>query len=324
MSESAPRTRLKATAAVSALFIIVVVALTAATSSPRACAVCHPRQSAALAEAGHTGVGCYACHLAAGPWSFLEHKTREIGSMYPAYIAGRRTPAAGTRVSRAACVGCHRAALSGTITADGLIIAHESCAPYPAKCDACHSDAAHPTHAGSRGANMDECLSCHVDNDAPLRCERCHASDVPTQTVSAGTLAVTHGPNRERTHGLADLRTCSTCHDQSECAECHNTRLPHPDSFMLEHGDQARQPDARCAECHRTREFCDSCHGSPMPHPDTFRRDHMTAATSRRDDRCLRCHREYDCANCHARHVHPEGTDGTLGSDRMPRVEVSD
>ena len=75
---------------------------------------------------------------------------------------------------------------------------------------------------------------------------------------------------------------------------------------------------ARGRACHKDPAVCQDCHGLPMPHPADFRPQHAKVATSRADVRCRKCHTEYDCRNCHARHAHPKTTDGTIPSSRLP------
>lgn len=309
---------------ISVMVLTVVLASVgvAASSTPATCALCHSEQSAALDESPHRRVACYECHLPTGRWSFAEAKLDEIVSMYPKQLLGRGLRDAGDRISRSACVRCHADSLAGVISDNGLRISHADCSPPPDKCDGCHTDAAHGTAVRwRREADMDVCTACHSERDAPLHCQACHSGKAPSDVQKAGNLKVTHGSDWERTHGMADLRTCITCHEQSDCVRCHGTVIPHPESFLATHGDEALLTEARCASCHTEQSMCNYCHGMTMPHPTGFKREHTEVAKSRTDAVCLRCHSDLDCLNCHTGHAHPGTTHGTLGGTPLPQVE---
>lgn len=297
------------------VFVVLALAVGLGVSSqPAICGACHTAQARALSESPHEGVACYACHLQAGAWSLIEAKGTETLAMYPSYIIGRRVSGAGTRISRGSCVACH-ADLDQALPATGeMLITHSSCAPPPVKCDTCHSEDAHPGAVRwTRKSDMDACVACHVTAEATLDCEVCHSGE-PPRGLGGGTLAVTHGPGWRQTHGMADLRTCSLCHDDRACIECHGTRLPHPVSFLNGHGEESLEPEAKCDTCHHGGQVCDSCHGIPMPHPVDFRPQHTTLAESWTDPRCMKCHRDVDCLNCHVGHAHPGSTNGWIGT----------
>lgn len=297
---------------------IVLVVGSLVSSSPSVCGLCHGAQARSLAASPHRNVGCYGCHLASGGWSVLEAKSEELFTMYPAYLGGRRSVSAGVRISRAACTACHEWTPE-TASAGGVRIVHAKCAAAPAKCDSCHSDVAHPGAVRwARTTDMGACIGCHAATDARVGCSACHVGEAPKSRPATGTLGVVHGRRWEKTHGMADLRTCSACHQPSKCASCHETTLPHPVGFAASHGGQARAAGAKCSMCHQDSAMCDACHGLPMPHPADIRPKHGTLATSLDDPRCLKCHREFDCRNCHARHGHPRSTDGSLKSRPLP------
>jgi hypothetical protein len=313
------RTPRRVLAAAVLLVVTLAVVGSAVSSSPAVCALCHAKQARSLSTTAHRGSVCYDCHLPSGAWSWFEAKTHEAFSMYPAAAAGRGVGGSGVRISRAACSGCHRKVLAEKVAAGGLRVVHSECAAGPEKCDGCHSDVAHPgTERWVRRSDMSECLTCHADRQATLRCESCHTATVGVAKPRTGTFKIAHGPKWESTHGMMDARACAACHEPSSCVPCHGTRLPHPDSFVLRHGQEALRPGAACRTCHDDPAICDSCHGVPMPHPADFREVHSKVATSPADARCLKCHTGFDCRNCHDRHQHPRTTRGTLGSSRLP------
>jgi hypothetical protein len=321
MTATAMRAPLRVAAALVLLAAVLVVIGSVVSSHPAVCTLCHGSHADAMVTSAHRGIACYDCHLPSGGWSIIDAKTNEFLSMYPAYATGRRVSSggSGSRISRAACTTCHLAVLSGTTSAKGLKIVHSVCAAAPGKCDACHAEVAHPgAIRWTRSIDMGGCVGCHDAKSAPVKCVACHTKKVELGKPVKGSLQAAHGAAWKKTHGLADLRTCATCHEASYCVTCHGTTLPHPSGFMATHGKEAMKPVSGCASCHSDRSVCDSCHGIDMPHPAGWRPKHSSAATTRSDAKCLKCHDEFDCRNCHAGHAHPGTTNGTLGSERLP------
>lgn len=266
-----------------------------------------------MSATAHAGSGCYSCHLEEGLWSLPAHKGKELFRMYPAQLLGRTTMDPGTRVSRDACMSCHEGGLPDVSKTRGLRIAHATCAAAPAKCDECHGATAHPQQVRwARVPVMDECISCHEDQNGPTECDSCHTGKLETERLKSGPWQVTHGANWQLTHGMGDLNTCATCHPSEKCVGCHKTQLPHPSDFINTHGKQALRTDAKCLDCHQSEKWCESCHGMPMPHADGFLQVHSKSAKTTRDPKCIKCHRQADCSACHVKHVHPGSTDGNL------------
>ncbi|MCE5204300.1 MAG: hypothetical protein ABFC80_06995 [Coriobacteriales bacterium] len=299
--------------------ILLVVTLVGGSSS-RACSSCHSMQpyADALSSSKHSGVACYDCHLTAGVWSWPSFKTTEMARMYPGEITGRGLTGPVARLGRARCLACHENVLDGPLTAHGLRIDHATCATTDS-CDDCHSASAHGSVSRwPRQPVMADCTACHSASGAPTECSTCHDERSKTVRVAKGPWQITHGPEWEKTHGMGDLRSCGVCHPKDYCARCHGIALPHPLDFPKTHGRLAQEQPASCDACHDRALLCDPCHGIPMPHPATFRADHSTIATSRGDERCMKCHYESDCRACHEAHTHPGSTDGTL-KETLPK-----
>jgi hypothetical protein len=321
MTAAYKRAPVRVAAALVLLSAVLLAIGSVVTSHPAVCTLCHGGHADAMATSAHRGIPCYDCHLPAGGWSIIDAKTDEFLSMYPAYASGRRVgqSGSGSRISRAACTACHLGVLSGTTKAKDLKIVHATCASEQGKCDTCHSEVAHPGAVRwPRSIDMGVCLGCHDSKSASVQCATCHAKKVAPVRPVKGSLQAAHGSTWKSAHGLADLRTCTTCHEPPYCVKCHGTTLPHPGGFMATHGKEAMKPGAACATCHSDRSVCDSCHGIEMPHPVNWRPKHAAAATARSDPKCLKCHDEFDCRNCHAGHAHPGTTKGTLGTKRLP------
>jgi hypothetical protein len=168
---------------------------------------------------------------------------------------------------------------------------------------------------------MERCVACHTERNASLECETCHDDKVDREQVTSTIWRVTHGSTWQVTHGMGDTDSCATCHHPTYCSRCHGVALPHPADFGTTHGAPAQAARAKCSQCHDRKAFCDDCHGISMPHPASFLPKHSKLAAERHDGACMKCHYESDCDNCHTRHIHPGGTDGTLGGVSMPRVE---
>lgn len=313
LSPEVRRAAIAAAASAVVLLVVLVLGITF-SSQPFACAACHKAEARNLRRSSHDGIGCYRCHLPAGMWSFPAAKADEWFRMYPAAITRRGLSGPGPRISRNACASCHQEVLEGGRTkVRGLIIVHAECADTPSTCDVCHTGVAHGRAVRwARGLVMDDCVLCHLERRASLKCDTCHTGKLETDRIKTGPWQVTHGRNWERTHGIGDLKTCVTCHPPLKCVSCHHTRIPHAGNFSIEHGREALFPESRCSTCHDVKRWCRDCHGIDMPHAKTFLKQHPTIARHARDPICIKCHTDFDCANCHVRHAHPGATDGNL------------
>ncbi|HEY7726102.1 MAG TPA: cytochrome C, partial [Anaeromyxobacteraceae bacterium] len=131
-----------------------------------------------------------------------------------------------------------------------------------------------------------------------------------------------------------EREACAACHAESFCLRCHDgaTRPQevHPNDFISLHPVAARQAEARCDACHRRQSFCAGCHertgvGSEAAaafrdptarvHPPAWLNPgagHHGIHAARGIGACASCHREEQCAACHAattlaRRTHPPG-----------------
>lgn len=290
--------------AAAAFFALVVLA----GSATPACVGCHAEAAKAMRPTSHSKVGCYRCHLDRGLVSWPEHKARELFVMYPSQVLrGGRLQRASRETSRLACLRCHEKVLEGTLTARGLRIDHAACAPGPS-CDPCHSTTAHGAAVRFvREPVMSDCIACHNRREAPVGCDACHEGRLERDRIVRGPWQITHGPQWESLHGMGDLDTCKTCHPAGYCERCHEVQVPHGTEFGAQHGKLAIAKRAACEACHKQRSFCDGCHGAEMPHPKGFLQRHSSIASSSKDPRCVGCHAQDDCLNCHSYHIHPGG-----------------
>jgi hypothetical protein len=270
--------------------------------------------AAALAKSKHAQVTCYQCHLTGGGWSYPGFKLNEWGPMLIGSLQDDKITGPSTDVSSARCLRCHEAVMDQVIEASGIRINHKMCAAGAARCTDCHAGTAHGSVTRWPSVPvMEDCVRCHIAQQAPTACDSCHRGRGQRERLMLGPWQITHGPNWSKTHGLGDLRDCQTCHRPDSCVKCHNTVLPHQADFGRTHGEEARKPGAKCLTCHDQKKLCDSCHGGEMPHPKAFLKQHSAIANTINDPACLKCHRVEDCRRCHVAHIHPGRTDGTLG-----------
>lgn len=294
------------------------IALLAGGSYEPVCTSCHAMRPFAVSRqsGAHKSVPCYACHLASGWWSLPDAKSAEVLRMYPAALLGRASKglrSSARETDRGACLVCHDDMVKLLISKRRLRIKHETCAPAPGSCDACHANVAHGSGIRfSRRFEMDECVRCHKQSAASLQCDTCHSTPRTGGGPPLGSYAATHGRRQSADHGRGDLTTCETCHKKDYCVRCHGVPLPHPKGFYLDHGTAAKRVAGKCADCHSRKDFCDACHGLPMPHPKGFLKAHPNTTKSVRDATCLKCHFADTCAKCHA--AHPRPSPHALGS----------
>jgi hypothetical protein len=162
-------------------------------------------------------------------------------------------------------------------------------------CRQCHELGRGTAHAQTR-ASEEQCIACHRDRGAGIRCSTCHVG------LNRSTLPGSHrDPAFLREHrGLAD-RTCERCHAPSFCEDCH-TRDHGPLWKHVSHGLDAMRDARSCARCHGADE-CDRCH-STVPPSDHVAADWaglghaMPARLAAR--RCVVCHdAQSECGRCH-------------------------
>ncbi len=211
----------------------------------------------------------------------------------PVIYPGQRLPLLFTHAAHlergAACVDCHRDATTSRSAVDNLL-------PGEAACRGCHAIDRTKPDQDSAGPPV-KCVACHVGYVAGQPPARVyipspelkfdHASHVARGqacTDCHGDLAA-EGVGLATRDQLPRMRLCLTCHD----------------------GEQA--PDA-CATCHLTEVGVlrtELGHGTLVPsgviHNDAHGLDFIKrhgAAASRDPDYCGACHRDSDCADCHA------------------------
>jgi len=269
---------------------------------PRPCLGCHgtadARQGALLARQ----------HLR---FEHRAHQTATHGDCVRCHQAVAEEHPDTIRPKMATCFGCHE---------------HQD--QWPLRdCDGCHKNLAgedtppvsHLVHDsdwlrehGVRAAGeRDLCASCHSERS----CAACHGvGTVPALPAKLAfdevPLAGLHRAGFVARHSMearADPGLCTTCHSESSCQGCHDSRHvgqsagsrnPHPAGWLTmaagggDHGVQARIDPAACAGCHggAGEQLCVGCHrvGGPggNPHGPGFRSDRSLT----HDLPCRLCH----------------------------------
>jgi hypothetical protein len=146
---------------------------------------------------------------------------------------------------------------------------------------------------------------------------------------SAHRIARVHPPGFEKTHRTSAVNgalTCTGCHTQRYCADCHageGRRRFHVTNFVSRHAADSYARERDCASCHNTEAFCKTCHQSVGLGATGRRRvafhtaqpnwllQHGRAARQGLQS-CTTCHLQQDCMQCHSQAgfgVSPHGPD---------------
>ena len=215
-------------------------------------------------------------------------------------------------------------------------------------CTKCHSRLSEPLKEVPISDGHKACLSCHQHEEqfAQSACASCHVDlkKYPLQPLSE----LSHQGDFLRRHATAaraEGASCSACHEQNMCLDCHartamvsiNTALPdrpdrsfiHRNDFFSRHQLDAKEDPASCVRCHGAgaTSSCATCHkaqnigasaSNPRnPHPPGWGarggvQFHGDAA--RRDIvSCASCHdqgAQSNCVQCHK--------SGGIGGDPHP------
>jgi len=201
-------------------------------------------------------------------------------------------------------------------------------------CAVCHKTLPELVRQTSTVPPMSTCTTCHehAQELANGQCVSCHVDlrKFPLKPVSL----FSHQGNFVRTHGAmarSTAESCSQCHDQTFCADCHartvavpvEVKFPenvlsdfiHRGDYLSRHAIEARADEGLCRRCHG-QPFCDACHtasnltpvsASPRsPHPPDFSfpgSPNSHGPLARRDiASCAACHDQGAksiCVDCH-------------------------
>jgi c(7)-type cytochrome triheme protein len=229
-----------------------------------------------------------------------------------------------------ACETCHPAATTSKSVNDNLRSVHENCTSCHEEqvnnqCDFCHKDPeniqaaaphirelvfSHEKHLKAKGVQcttchaglaeadyagpenmptMAACATCHNDKKASNACTLCHTQVtglIPPDHLEAGFKK----DHKNLTRLGAMETSCSTCHTQDFCGECHSPdqvmqfgsgalmsepsprvfpgtsasqmklQRAHDLNYRYTHGIDAKGKTTECYTCHSAQEFCGECH----------------------------------------------------------------
>jgi hypothetical protein len=286
------------------------------------CARCHAidRAQPTKAEAGKPPTACVACHVGWKPDAPIDHVSLPAPSLVFSHAAH----------ATASCATCH-----GDLSTVDL--ATRDTLPMMATCLSCHD--------GKTAAKT--CTTCHpADPAGRVRTALPDGSLVPRSAL----LGDAHDPGWSRRHAAAARApdaTCTSCHAESECADCHaGTSKPfeyHPGDYQQTHAIEARRGVPDCTVCHRQASFCVGCHersgvgaraetdfssggDDTRYHPAGWGQRAHAAAAKRNLDTCASCHRDDFCLTCHSAErdaprvsPHPAGWRGSAKCKAMDK-----
>lgn len=289
------------------------------TPSVTFCRLCHGREYKNRQSSSHHDVSCNACHRRPDFFAFVTYRLT-ILRMTGNVLTGFYDRPVRADVSSEACRVCHQREETKTLVVKGIRISHKELLNAGYECTYCHSTVVHGKLVPSpREVDMDKCLSCHDGERASAECEECHPSGTRrvrgVAKVAKDPWQITHGDKRRELHGMGNMAYCNLCHKPNFCARCHKVDLPHPESWLNVHGDQAKQNRKNCLSCHKEK-LCDNCHKIAMPHPHSFLPEHAKETKRLGKGFCLKCHLEQGCDNCHTAHIHRG-----LSPDRLEKLK---
>ena len=285
------------------------------------CEACHPAAATSRSAVDNlipTELQCRACHAIE-----RDQPTKQVRPV-------------------AACAGCHagyapdRTLERVYLTPTPLKFDHSAHAK--SACESCHPVRTVDLATTRELPAMSSCLSCHREGASERHCADCHLAKlgglIETKFPHGDLVPVRsglgddHGPGFARDHRQQARQvgaTCTACHSQSECVDCHQGVIKpmdfHPGNYLLSHAVDARRGRPDCSACHRYETFCVGCHErsglgerlatqlAPQisfhppnwssPQPD--RTLNLHAQDARRNiASCTSCHREEDCTQCHS------------------------
>lgn len=327
-TEMEPRTRdrvplnVKLTALALAVILLAAVAVAVfLTSGPGFFARYHglERRYDTLQTSVHKDLACSQCHTGAqGP---VVYRAGLIGDFYASLFSKPRDPLFTKmgKPTRDACLECHEYGWS--IEASRTMVvphpAHLRVSAEERECVTCHKWTAHEEayqekHKAMPFSGVCATYGCHTGFKKSDECATCHHTFNPDKEAwkKAHPKAVkTIGPNA----------CLGTCHEAAQCRLCHTTgktpvftglqaqsglkaiEVLHVRSdWMQQHGTQALADKSKCLVCHVSEGECQDCHAQrPAFHgsPDTWLGTHKDLAKDKR--RCLACHEEPWCNECH-------------------------
>ena len=315
-----------ALAALAAAVFLAVVAVgiaLASTATPEFFSRYHllERRYVNLGGSAHEGIGCRTCHET----NALANGASLVGDYYQSIVAtSNQTP----RFFRFgppendACLSCHEAdwAMKAERIERIPHPAHTRVASEERPCVGCHKWTAHfeeymEKHKEMPFSGVCVAYGCHVGTKTTEQCFDCHHvlhDDAEQWTKKHPVTAKRTGQNA----------CIESCHTVKQCQQCHTTGVvPKFDGLPIEvtmksieelhvkadwtktyHGAEALKGRDRCLKCHQDEGECGECHlQRPAFHGSTksWIGRHKKHTTELDDPRCIECHKQAYCDDCH-------------------------
>lgn len=287
----------------------------------------------------HRSLPCERCHVSVGNSA----SSRDV--LLPkesACVSCHSDKTDRTRASAENCGFCHKnfdpnspsSAPVIELPAPRIHFSHARHREPVARCVDCHAGIVDQSGENDAGLPaMRVCTKCH-DVERRYTCSSCHWSD-PAGLVRtkygegnlkppSWLLGMGHDTDwavRHRWVGADRGSVCASCHKESECVKCHDSRNRpasiHPNDWLALHAQRSRKDAPRCSSCHSTQMFCAECHArlgvslNSAPDVRSGARFHPTAdrwtrgpnlhakEAKRSLTSCVSCHAERDCVRCH-------------------------
>ncbi len=325
--EAWSRSRLSRIAIITGVLVVLVSALAVVvplsqTSTAKFFSRYHllERRYVNLGNSAHEGIGCRACHET----DPLGNAVALLGDYYSTILTAGPTPQyfTFTPPENEACVSCHEDAWSASGERVGKIPhpAHDRVATETRECVGCHKWTAHlepylEKHKQMPFSGVCVAYGCHVGTKTTEQCFDCHH----VLHESADQWKTAHVGVVERVGSNACLESC---HTVAQCQQCHTTgTVPKFTGLTIEigmkaiealhvkpewteqyHGAEALKARDKCLLCHQSQGECQECHRErPVFHGPTatWIGRHQKATDKRDDPRCIECHEQVWCNDCH-------------------------
>jgi hypothetical protein len=308
-----------------ALVVVVTVGVVVAligTSTPGFFSRYHllNRRFVNLEGSAHEGIGCRVCHET----SPVQNGAQLTADYYRSLVTNEPLPAyySFRPPTREACLKCHEDDWSHDAKQVSRIPhpAHLRTADEERQCTNCHKWTAHleaymDKHKKMPFSGVCVAYGCHVGTKKTNQCFDCHHilhEDAAEWTKSHPAAVKRIGQNA----------CLESCHQDAQCQQCHTTGVtPEFDGMTVQvgmekieqlhvkpewldqHGAEARKDLSKCNLCHQEQGECSECHRErPKSHgtPGTWIGRHAKTTKDLKDPRCLTCHKQKQCDECHA------------------------
>ncbi len=274
-----------------------------------------------LGDSAHEGIGCRACHETQP----FENAVALVADYYTSLVVkDAPEPSYFTfePPSREACLDCHEDDWSTELKRTDRIPhpAHLRVADETRNCVDCHKWTAHlesyiDNHKEMPFSGVCVAYGCHVGTKATEQCFNCHHvlhENAEQWTTEHPAVANATGKNAcfEQCH---EVKQCQTCHTTGERPDFSGLPIQtemkaieelhvKPEWTPLHHGEEALKNRDNCLLCHQSEGECNECHlERPEFHgsTDTWIGRHKDSSDAIDDPRCIECHEQAWCEDCH-------------------------